>query len=74
MRGVMKTVPYLRKCFLDVVVNRVPHLGYHVGWLGGNLSTLNIAGFFVQGCTRPTPESEYIAVTGPYPFHLSLFT
>ena len=67
-------VTYLSKCLLDIAVNGVPHLGDHVGRLGGNLSCLNPMSFVHQNELLPTPESEYIAVTGPYPFHLSLLT
>jgi hypothetical protein len=70
-----KPPSYLRKRFLDIAVDGVPHLGNHIGWLGGNLSCLNTTGHFRRQLrARPTPESEYIAVTGPYPFHLSLLT
>lgn len=65
---------YLRKCFLNVAVDRVPHLGDHISWLGGNLGCIITAGTFVHWKTQLTPESVYMAVTGPYPFHLSLLT
>lgn len=32
---------YPRECLLDIAVDGVPHLGNHIGWLGGNLGCIN---------------------------------
>lgn len=63
---------YLSKRFLDIAIDGIPHLSDHIGRLRGNLNRISAAGVFVY--TRLTPESEYMVVTGPYPFHRSLLT
>ena len=53
----METACHLRKGFLYIAVDRIPHLGNHVGRLGGNLSRLSTARIFPGGYVPDVPQN-----------------
>lgn len=48
---------YPCKRFVDITIDGVPHLGNHIGRLGGNLSCVSTTDLFVDGCALDLPQN-----------------
>lgn len=56
-RKAMETVCYLRKGFLYIAVDGIPHLRNHVCRLGRNLRRFSTAGIFAGGYVPDIPHN-----------------